>query len=180
MHPDRRADANAAIIGHLLRLPPLSAASTVCAYVGFDSEIDTTAFLAAVLACGKRLVLPRVVDMASRQQRHLSLHRVNDIERDTQPGRWGIREPDPASCPAIDPKDVDFLLLPGVAFDRRGGRLGYGAGFYDRLLVTLRPDCLRVAAAFSIQVVPQVPLEPHDQRIQRLVTENGEMPLTAA
>jgi len=180
MHPDRRAEASTAITGHLLRLPALSTAVTVAGYVGFDSEIDTVDLLAALLGQGKRLVLPRVVDGASPQRRHLSLHRVDDVERDTRPGRWGIREPDPASCPAIDPQALDLVLLPGVAFDRRGGRLGYGAGFYDRMLATLRPDCLRVAAAFSIQIVPQVPLEPHDQRIQRLVTESGEMLLTDA
>ena len=84
----------------------------------------------------------------------------------------------PARCPAIDPTEVDLVLLPGVAFDRRGGRLGHGAGCYDRLLPGLRPDCVRVAAAFSLQVVPEVPVEPHDQRFQRLVTEDGEVMLT--
>jgi len=180
MDRDQRVDASAAIIGHLLRLPSLFTAGTVSAYVGFDTEIDTTDFLAKILAQGKRLVLPRVVDMDSRERRHLLLHQVGDVERDTLPGRWGIREPDPALCPAIDPLEVDFLLMPGVAFDRSGGRLGYGAGFYDRLLAAARPDCLRVAAAFSVQVVENVPLEPHDQRIQRLITENGEIPLTDA
>ncbi|MBY0439050.1 MAG: 5-formyltetrahydrofolate cyclo-ligase [Burkholderiales bacterium] len=174
---DRRAEASAAIRSHLLRMPSLFTAGTVAAYVGFDTEIDTGPFIAAVLAQGKRLVLPRVVDGESRTRRHLVLHPVGDIERDTRPGRWGIREPDPALCAAVDPLDVDFVLLPGVAFDRRGGRLGYGAGFYDRLLGSMRPDCLRVAAAFSLQVVPQVPLEGHDQRVQRLVTEDGEIPL---
>lgn len=175
---DARAQASADIAGHLLRLPALFTAGTLSAYVGFDSEIDTAPVLAAVLAQGKRLVLPRVVDADSRQRRHLVLHHVGDVDRDTRPGRWGIREPDPALCPVVDPLDVDCILLPGVAFDRAGGRLGYGAGFYDRLLASARPDCLRLAAAFSIQVVPQVPLEPHDQRIQRLVTEHGEIPLT--
>jgi 5-formyltetrahydrofolate cyclo-ligase len=119
-----------------------------------------------------------VVEAESRARRHLVLHQVGDIDRDTRPGRWGIREPDPARCPAIDPLEVDLVLLPGVAFDRRGGRLGYGAGFYDRLLTRLRTDCVRVAGAFSLQVVAEVPLEPHDQRFQCLVTEAGEVPLT--
>lgn len=160
-------------------MPPLFTAGTVSAYAGFDTEIDTAPFLAAILAQGKRLVLPRVVDAGSRERRHLVLHQVGDAERDTRPGRWGIREPDPGLCPEIDPLDVDFMLLPGVAFDRRGGRLGYGAGFYDRLLGATRPDCVRVAAAFSVQLVAQVPVEPHDQRVGRLVTEDGEIALTA-
>ena len=176
--PALRAANGASIVDHLLRLPSVFTARTLCAYVGFDTEIDTAPFLATVLAQGRRLLLPRVVEAGSRTRRHLVLHQVGDVDRDTRPGRWGIREPDPARCPAIDPLDIDLVLLPGVAFDRRGGRLGYGAGFYDRLLTRLRPDCLRVAAAFSLQVVAEVPLEPHDQRCQCLVTEAGEVPLT--
>ncbi|MCE2950442.1 MAG: 5-formyltetrahydrofolate cyclo-ligase [bacterium] len=173
-----RAAAGAAIVAHLLRQPTLSTARTVAAYVGFDTEIDTTPFLAAVLAQGRRLLLPRVVDVESKTRRHLVLHEVGDVDRETRPGRWGIREPDPALCAAIDPLEADLILVPGVAFDRRGGRLGYGAGFYDRLLSGLRPDCLRVAACFPVQLVPAVPLEAHDQRIQRLVTDRGEVFLT--
>ena len=176
--PALRAAASASIVEHLLRLPPVFTARTLCAYVGLDTEIDTAPLLAAVLGQGRRLLLPRVIDVESHTRRHLVLHQVGDVARDTRPGRWGIREPDPAHCPAIDPLEVDLVLLPGVAFDRRGGRLGHGAGFYDRLLAGLRTDCLRVAAAFSLQVVPEVPLEPHDQRFQRLVTEHGEVPLT--
>ena len=174
----QRTSSTAAINACLLGLPALPSAVTVSGYVGFDTEIDTLPFLATVLAQGKRLLLPRVVDAGSHERRHLVLHQVGDLERDTRPGRWGIREPDPALCPAVDPLAVDLILLPGVAFDLRGGRLGYGAGFYDRLLPALRPGCLRVAAAFSIQVVPRVPLEAHDQRVQCLVTEAGELPLT--
>ena len=176
--PTVRAAAAASIVDHLLRLPSVFTARTLCAYVGLEHEIDTAPFLAAVLGQGRRLLLPRVVDVESRTRRHLVLHQVGDVDRDTRPGRWGIREPDPARCPAIDPLEVDLVLLPGVAFDRRGGRLGHGAGFYDRLLTGLRPECLRVAAAFSLQVVAEVPLEPHDQCFQRLVTEHGEVPLT--
>jgi 5-formyltetrahydrofolate cyclo-ligase len=178
MLPEERAAASGAIARHLLGMPPLVTARTVAAYAGFDTELDTLPFLAAVLAQGRRLLLPRVVDVESRERRHLVLHQVGDIHRDTRPGRWGIREPDASVCPEVDPLEVDLILLPGVAFDRRGGRLGYGAGFYDRLLPRLRPDCLRVAAAFSVQVVPAVPIEPHDQRVERLFTETGELLLT--
>jgi 5-formyltetrahydrofolate cyclo-ligase len=174
--PERRRADSAAIVDRLPKLPAFSPATTIAAYVGFDTEIDTAPFLAQVVGAGKRLLLPRIVDVESRERRHLVLHAVEDMALDTRPGRWGILEPDPGRCPAIDPTEVDLLLLPGVAFDRAGGRLGYGAGFYDRLLPTLRPDCLRVAAAFSIQVVPAVPMEDHDQRFHWLVTEDSAAP----
>jgi len=169
--PGLRAAGSRTIIDQVLGLPERAAATTVAAYLGLGDEIATVGFARQTIQAGQRLALPRVVDVESRSRRHLVLHRVEDIERDTRPGRWGILEPVPERCATIDPAEVDFILLPGVAFDTAGGRLGYGAGFYDRLLGSIRTDCLRVAAAFSIQIVPQVPLEPHDQRYHLLITE---------
>lgn len=171
--PGLRTSSSKAIVERVLALPELAAATTVAAYLGFGDEIATDQFAIRTIEAGQRLVLPRVVDVESRVRRHLVLHRVDDVARDTRPGRWGIREPIPERCATVDPAEVDFILLPGVAFDPAGGRLGYGAGFYDRLLGRIRGDCLRVAAAFSIQVIPQVPLEAHDQRYHLLVTEQS-------
>jgi 5-formyltetrahydrofolate cyclo-ligase len=68
-------------------------------------------------------------------------------------------------------EEIDFALVPGLGFDRRGGRLGYGGGFYDRLLAGLR--AFRVAAAFSVQMIDAVPMAPHDQYVDLVVTESG-------
>ena len=170
---ERRAALSADITGHLLALPALTNAHTVAAYLTFGEEFDTSAFVQHVLRAGRRLVLPRIVDADSPTARHLVLYAIGDVSSDTVPGRWGIREPDSARCPAIGASEVDLALIPGVSFDRCGGRLGHGAGYYDRLLTGLRPDCVRVAAAFSAQIVDGVPVEPHDQAIGWLVTEGG-------
>lgn len=170
--PEERARRSAAIFATIGGLEAYRGARTVLAYHAFGSEPATGPFLSAVLAAGKTLVLPRV----DRAARVLRLHRVGDPEAELEPGVWGIREPRPAVCPAIAVAEVDFVLVPGVVFDARGGRIGYGGGYYDRLLRggPSRPHL--VAAAFDVQVVPEVPMGPEDVRVDHVVTETQVHP----
>ncbi|MGH8863954.1 MAG: 5-formyltetrahydrofolate cyclo-ligase [Burkholderiales bacterium] len=161
----RRRDSQA-ITAKLLALPAYRAAGVVCAYASFGSEFDTAAFCSDVVAAGKRLLLPRV----NRAARVLELREVKNPGADLVAGVWGIREPS-EQCPIWQPSAVDFMLVPGVAFAANGDRLGYGGGFYDRLLNELKPGVARVVAAFSLQVVEDLPTGPRDQRVYRIVTE---------
>lgn len=86
-------------------------------------------------------------------------------------GRYGIPEPDAREDRALDARDLDVVVVPGLCFDVRGHRLGYGAGYYDRFLSTLRADTLRVGVAFEAQVIDHVPNEAHDERVDLLLTE---------
>jgi 5-formyltetrahydrofolate cyclo-ligase len=170
---DRRARASAAITARLAGLPAFGAARTVLAYASFGSEVDTGPLLRAVLAAGKALVLPRV----NRASRMLDLYRVDDPAGQLEPGTWGIPEPRPATCPPAALGEVELVVVPGVAFDVRGGRLGYGAGYYDRLLRGLAAGAPPlVAGAFDVQVVPEVPMDAHDRRLDRVVTESRSYP----
>ena len=119
----------------------------------------------AALDRGKTLVLPRV-DAAARV---LVLHRVADLDGDVVPGFRGIPEPSP-DLPTVRPADVDCALVPGVAFDDDGRRLGYGGGYYDRLLPQLRPGVPRIAGAFDLQIVDHVPAGAHDVAVDVVVT----------
>lgn len=166
--PRWRQSASQSITARLSALPEWAAATTVLAYSSFGSEFATDALLASVLARGRRLVLPRV----QRKPWSLTLHVVTSTESDLIAGAWGIREPDPGRCPALAPDEIDCVLVPGVAFDARGGRLGYGGGFYDRLLGRTDRASL-IAAAFSLQLVPSVPMAAHDRRIPLIVTESA-------
>ena len=95
------------------------------------------------------------------------------LETELRPGPWRIPEPDPARCDLAAPADIDFILVPGVAFDPDGGRLGYGAGYYDRLLAAWpAPLPALVALAFEIQIVPAVPVLAGDHRVDLIVTES--------
>jgi 5-formyltetrahydrofolate cyclo-ligase len=161
----RRRDSQA-ITAKLLALPEYRAAGVVCAYASFGSEFDTATFCSDVIAAGKRLLLPRINHAA----RMLELREVKNLRGDLVAGVWGIREP-AERCPNVPLTSVEFLLVPGVGFTATGERLGYGGGFYDRLLAGLGSNIPRVAAAFSIQIVDDLPVGPRDQRVHRIVTE---------
>jgi len=167
--PERRREWSARICQHLLLACDVLGPATVLSYAGFGSEIDTLPFNRALLQRGLSLTLPRVEHPAGG----LVLYRVRDLATDLVPGVWGIPEPDPHRCDVLSPFEIDWMLLPGLAFDRRGGRLGYGGGYYDRLLPQLPARSKRIAAAFQCQIVDAVPRGPHDVLMDRLITETG-------
>jgi 5-formyltetrahydrofolate cyclo-ligase len=100
----------------------------------------------------------------------LDLHELREAANDVSPGYRGIPEPR-AECPKVELTAVDWVLVPGVAFDAQGRRMGYGGGYYDRLLPILPPSALRVAGAFEMQIVDRVPTAPHDLALDTIVTE---------
>ncbi len=163
---DLRARASHIITQKLLALPAYHDARCVAAYASFGSELDTSGFLARALADGKQLLLPRI----NRVEHALELRQVADLEADLVAGVWGIREPT-ESCPLLPPEQTEFMLVPGVAFAVTGARLGYGGGFYDRLLARLDPRAARIAGAFQLQLVDELPEGPRDQRVQQVITE---------
>ena len=168
MSAGHRESSSAAILQEIIALPDYRRADAVMAYACFGSELQTEEFLRHALKDGKVLLLPRV----NREKKLLEVYEVQDTTRDLVAGTWGIREPAPDLCPLADLGAVDFVLVPGVAFDPAGGRLGYGAGFYDGLLSgTLSPDAHLIAGAFETQMVEKVPREGHDVPVHLVITE---------
>jgi 5-formyltetrahydrofolate cyclo-ligase len=165
----QRASLSAAITTRVLALSSYQAARCVMAYWNLGSEFETTTFVADVRGKGKTLVLPR----APRGGRMLELYAVRDPERELAPGVWGIREPRADLCRAVLPEEIDFVLVPGVAFTARCERLGYGKGFYDRLIGGFRERPALVAAAFALQIVPSLPVSSTDQSVDLVITEGG-------
>jgi len=165
----RRAELSERITRYLLGLSEFAAARTLLAYLSFGSEYDTAELVAALLTEGKRLALPRV----DRAMRGLQLFHVTEIETQTTAGTWGIREPVAERCSPIGREEVSLVLVPGVAFTPRGDRLGYGGGYYDRLLRDWPNRPPAIAAAFALQVVQDLPTSPNDVRIDFVVTEDG-------
>jgi 5-formyltetrahydrofolate cyclo-ligase len=165
-----RRDFGALITPRLIELPAYRGARCVLAYMSIGSEYDSGAFVADVLARGKSLVLPRV----DRATRSLRLHTVRDPGTDLVPGVWGIREPRTDRCPETAPAVVDFVLVPGVAFTARCERLGYGGGYYDRLIREFAGRPALVVAAFSLQIVSELPVTQSDQKVDVVITEEAE------
>lgn len=164
--PEFRAAASAAIGTALTARADFAAASTVLLTLPFGSEWDSMALLLAALERGKAVVLPRVNATA----RTLELCRLTEPSRDVLPGYRGIPEPQ-SHCALIAADAIDWVLVPGVAFDTEGHRLGYGGGYYDRLLPQLRSDAARIAGGYEMQLVDRVPAAPHDVPVQALATE---------
>jgi 5-formyltetrahydrofolate cyclo-ligase len=177
--PEARATYSADIVERLLQLPECRDAGAVLGFMNFGSEFASELFAARVLAEGKRLALPKV----NHHTNQLDLYWVEDFENQLAPGLWGIREPVVERCERVGAlNEVEFALLPGVAFTRGGARLGYGGGFYDKLLAGSgagRERPVLVAAAFALQIVEQLPQEATDIKVERIVTEQEAITCTA-
>jgi 5-formyltetrahydrofolate cyclo-ligase len=156
---DERNRQEQALSKQLAELPGLSSARTVLLYVAaLPEEPRTIDAFSYAYAMNKRVVCPRV-DRASRS---LRLYEVSHPATDLHPGALGIPEPSD-HLPEVQPAAIDWVLVPGLAFDSRGFRLGRGAGYYDRLIPKLRPDAICWAICLSCQLVSELPVEPHDQ-----------------
>lgn len=167
--PSLRAHLSRQIVQQVCGLKTYQTARTVLGYLNFGSELHSEFWVQQALLDGKQVLLPRV----NKASKHLELFTVSNLERDVAAGTWGIREPLLERCEHFDALGkLDFILLPGVAFDTRGGRLGYGGGFYDKLLASLPHRPTLVAGAFELQVITEIPQESTDHRIDWLVTEN--------
>lgn len=165
--PEQRA-ASARAVQDLLRGLPELAVGGVLAYAATPLEVDIDPWLRAVLEAGRPLYLPWV------EQGDLGVARVDDLDADLVSGWRGIREPRAAlrrSAPG--PDTPSCAVVPGLGFDRQGGRLGHGGGHLDRLLSRLPSGVPAVGVAFAVQLVAAVPLEAHDVRVDVVVTEQG-------
>ena len=161
--PAQRAEASAAIVDRLLRQPELQRPGHVLLYAAMPEEADLARAVGPLRERGVRTLFPRV------RGEQLELVAASDLLT-LQLGYRGVREP---TGPRIDTEVVDVAVVPGVAFDPHGGRLGHGGGHYDRLLAQLPEDSLRVGVCFACQVVPRVPRLAHDEPVDVVLTERA-------
>jgi len=167
--PGERARLTEALFEQVIALPQYRSARSVLATMSIGAEWNTSAFVRAAREAGKWLALPRVTPKPSR----LVLHRVDDPERDLIPGVWNIPEPDPARCPVVKLEEVDFALVPALAADRDGYRLGYGAGYFDGLLTGRGPQPFCIAALPSQFLVDRLPHNSRDVPLDLVIDEHG-------
>jgi 5,10-methenyltetrahydrofolate synthetase len=162
---DEIARISERLAARVCALPEYTAARSLLATMSIGSEWNTRPLLERAAADGKAIVLPRI----SAPPRQLEIFAVGDLDRDLVPGIWEIPEPDPARCRRLSLADVDLALVPALAVDAQGYRLGYGAGYFDKLLAGRgeRPLCIAVLpAAF---VVKRLPHEAHDVPVDRVL-----------
>lgn len=164
--PRLRADKDLLIKTNLQSLPEFVEARVILFFASFRSEVSTLLLIEDALQGGKRIILPRV----DSRLKELRLYEVNSTS-ELRPGFMGIPEPDASDKPEIDINDVDLVVMPGAAFDRAGNRLGYGGGYYDKLLSKMRIEVPLVALAYEEQIVDSLPSEPHDIKVDIIVTD---------
>jgi 5-formyltetrahydrofolate cyclo-ligase len=177
-HANRNAQADKEPLSQLIcekfaALSEFAAARTVMAYVDVRSEVRTRHYLPKLLACEKRIVVPYCVE------RDLELFRLESMD-ELAIGMYKILEPRPElrARPGkkVDVAELDLMMVPGVAFDRRGARMGHGFGYYDKLLEHARRDAPLVALAFECQLFPEIPTQAHDIFMDKIITETAIYP----
>jgi len=175
-HANRRAQENKdelsrAICDRFLALPEYEKSGTVLFYIDVRAEVRTREYLPQVLETDKRLVVPYCVD-----GEQLELFLLEDMQ-ELETGMYKILEPraELRTRPEkqVDVADIDLVMVPGVAFDKRGARMGHGKGYYDRLLSQARPDTPLVALAFECQMFPEIPVDDHDVFMDQIITQDN-------
>jgi 5-formyltetrahydrofolate cyclo-ligase len=165
--PGQRRLLSARVAYNLWSVPEFFSAGTILFFISFRSEVDTMPMIRRALEEGKTVCVP-CTDAGSKA---MVASRTSDPEGDLELGNYDILEPRKECLRPVPEQNIDVVLMPGVAFDSMGGRLGYGGGYYDRFLEKCSPECTLIAVAFELQIVEHVPCADHDARIHKIVTE---------
>jgi len=164
----RQVEENSKIIcDQIIGLPEFQKGQVVMAYLPFRNEVDVRPLFHYLWSKGKRVAIP-VCDPPNIA---LIPSEIKDFVDDLAPGTWGILEPKPDKIRPLKPEEIDFVIVPGVAFDPSCNRLGYGGGYYDRFLPRLRENTPKVAVAFQVQVVPSLVCGAFDIPMDMVITE---------
>ena len=136
-------------------------AEVVMSYMSFQNEIDTEKINDYIISCGKKLLLPKMIDREVIKP----IEYTGEFEIDNS---FGIKEP----VGEIYNGDIDLIIVPGVVFDIEGNRIGYGRGYYDRFL-KLYPRARKISLAYEFQIIDNLEVEEHDEKIDEIVTKNN-------
>ncbi|MCX7913310.1 MAG: 5-formyltetrahydrofolate cyclo-ligase [Thermodesulfovibrionales bacterium] len=148
----------------LINLPEFKEAQRILLYASYKSEVDTLGLIKYCLSINKSIALPKV----NRESFELQIYEIKDLS-EIQPGYQNILEPDVPHDRMLTIKDIDLVIVPGVAFDENCNRLGYGKGCYDKMLKS--KEAPLIALAYEEQIVPLIPSEPHDIRMDKIITD---------
>lgn len=153
------------IVTRLMRIEEIRKASTLMVYLSFGSEVLTDDLIRWCWGEGKRICVP-FCRPASREMTACRIDGFDELET----GRYGIRAPKEGFLRPVEGGQIDVILVPALAFDRRGYRVGYGGGYYDRFLPTA-PQAAKIGVVFSSQIIDEIPVDLHDLPVDVIVTE---------
>ncbi|MGL5711707.1 MAG: 5-formyltetrahydrofolate cyclo-ligase [Paraclostridium sp.] len=152
----------------LLGMDIFSTSHTIMTYLDFNNEVKTDYMINKLINMNKKVLVP----ITLKNEKKLLPSQIKDLSKEIEIGTFGIREPRDEFVRITNPKDIDILIVPAIAFDINLYRLGYGGGFYDRFIECLREDALIIGIAFDFQIFKNVPIEPHDAQMDLVVTES--------
>jgi 5-formyltetrahydrofolate cyclo-ligase len=135
-------------------------------YISSPGEVSSRNIITYCLDYRKIIVLPAF----DPQKFRIRLFKIDNIEKDLKPGTRGILEPDTTRCKPVPVECLDIAIIPGIAFDEKGGRIGSGEGYYDRFIPKLPITTRKVSIAFEDQIIPQIPMESHDKHVDIIIT----------
>ncbi len=147
------------------KLPSYNKAKTIAFYFAKNKEVSLGYLIGKAFLDSRKVFLPKTW----LKEKTLTFHQIFSFS-DLKPGPFGLLEP-PLENPQLSPKEFDIIFVPGVAFDLEKGRIGYGGGFYDRILKDTK--ALKIGVAYSFQIFEKLPLEEHDQKVDMIITEKG-------
>jgi len=166
--PEEISSKSLAIQNRLLALEQIQNSQSIFVYVSFRSEVATLALVDALIDMGKTVTVP----ITRVEEKRLDAIHITDRIADLKPGYCNIPEPKENLCNIreVAPEKIETIILPGSVFDERGGRFGYGGGYYDRFLNAV-PTATRIGLAYELQMIEKAPLQDHDELLDMVVTE---------
>ena len=156
------------IESHLFSLPEYRNSRLIMFYVSMDKEVYTHDMIKIALNEKKEIAVPLILE----SQNIMLSCKISDLT-DLEPGPWDILQPIKERIQNVPVSSLDLIVVPGIAFDRNGNRLGRGKGFYDRFLHLISPETVKIGLAFSSHIVEQIPTKEYDVAVDKIVTENG-------
>ena len=163
----QRTEKTRAIEARLFDFANFLEARIVLLYVDSDCEVRTKSILRRASDFNKIVVLP----VFDGERRKMTILKVDNLDKDLQSGPRGVLEPNPERCKPVPLNKVDIAIIPGQAFDEKGGRVGSGRGYYDRFIPELPATTRKVALAFEEQILPLIPTESHDRHVDIIITD---------
>lgn len=136
-------------------------------YMNLENEVYSQSIIKRSIAQKKVIVLPAF----NKEKHSITLFKVDNFDTDLKPGPRGVLEPDPEACKKVPIDKVDIAIIPGLAFDEKGGRIGTGNGYYDRLIPNLSATTRKVSLIMETQIIPQIPMESHDKYVDIVITD---------
>ena len=162
--PETKKEYDELIFKQLIESDMYNKSKKIFTYVSFGSEIDTIKFIKYALNDNKEIYIPKT----DKRKREMVAIRINSLDN-MDVDNWGILEPKSMDKNKIG-KDFDLILMPGLAFDRRGNRVGYGGGYYDKYLSQIKEESNKIVVAYDFQIVNNIRHENHDIKVNYIIT----------